>query len=136
MFRGAQKLFPSFPASELCAHLFPPQHVSVKEIRYLQSLVQENANLSFSNYKSLFSTHLERIAGGIVGIFALGQKANGHWSAVKKTGGEFGGVEFGGTDPRNITCGISPLDTVQEVKDKEVSPQDLNSYWQLSRTSK
>ena len=28
-------------------------------------------------------------------------------------------MEFGGTDTRNITCGISPLDTVQEVKDKE-----------------
>ena len=52
MFGRAQKLFPSFPASDLsgCAHLFPPQHVSGEEIRYLQSLVQENANLSFSNY--------------------------------------------------------------------------------------
>ena len=46
-------MFLSFPASDLCgcAHLFPPQHVSGEEIRYLQSLVQENANLSFSNYK-------------------------------------------------------------------------------------
>ena len=35
----------------------------------------------------LFLTHLEIIAGGMVGIFTLGQRANGYWSAVKKTGG-------------------------------------------------
>ena len=43
-------------------------------------------------------------------------------------------MEFGGTDPRNITCGISPLDTVQEVKDKEhPSVLELDGVWWLVR---
>ena len=43
-------------------------------------------------------------------------------------------MEFGGTDTRNITCGISPLDTVQEVKDKEhPTAVELDGVWWLVR---
>ena len=43
-------------------------------------------------------------------------------------------MEFGGTDTRNITCGISPLDTVQEVKDKEhPNVLELDGVWWLVR---